>query len=456
VTSFGRDKPIAYGIDFGTSNSTVAVAYRDRVEPLPIEAGSTTPSVVPSIIYLHRDRNRVAGQQAVRQFTLTGSQRTRCGNCSLVRVFNGVADTSCRQYRSGAECQDARIISGVKSFLADTAFTRTHSWGMDFTLDDLVAVVLRRLKTSADRTTGADVKRVVLGHPVSFVGAEGPDYNEQQQTALARLENAARIAGFTEVELLEEPAAALNSELMEDGIVLAADFGGGTFDVAVTKFAPDGGDVLALTGAEIGGEDFDKRLFQAKVGPLLHLTDQYQIGAGQSGRQLPPRILKHLAGLSGLNFLLSDRETLATLNRYRNAPGGDRLSAVRSILYGGHAYEFYRAIEEAKIRLSTQHSASIEFHRPGIDISVPVERVEFEVMIADLLQVVRRAIIRALSDSGIGPESVSMVLLTGGSSSIPAFVRILEEFFDPSIIQQRPVYTTVAEGLARQALELWS
>lgn len=454
--SFGRDKPIAYGIDFGTSNSTIAVAYRDRVEPLPVETGSSTPSVVPSIIYLHRDRNRAAGQQAVQQFTRTGSQRTRCGNCSLVQIFNGRADTLCTQHRSGSECQDARIISGIKSDLAGMRSTPTHSWGVDFTLEDLVAVVLRRLKTSADRVTGADVKRVVLGHPVSFVGAEGFGYKERQQTALARLEQAARIAGFTDVELLEEPTAVLNNGPTEDGIVLAADFGGGTFDVAVTKFAPDGGNVLALTGAEIGGENFDKRLFMAKVAPVLHLTDRYRVGADPNGQQLPARMLKRLASLSGLNRLLSDKETLATLNHYRNAPGGDRLSAVRSILYDGHAYEFYRAIEEAKIRLSTQNSTTIEFHRPGIDISAPVQRVEFEAMIADLLQVARGAIVRALSESGIGPESVSMVLLTGGSSSIPAFVRILEEFFDPSIIQQRPVYTAVAEGLALQALGLWS
>ncbi len=51
--------------------------------------------------------------------------------------------------------------------------------------------------------------------------------------------------------------------------------------------------------------------------------------------------------------------------------------------------------------------------------------------------------------AAIGPETISLVLRTGGSSSIPAFVRILEEIFDPSVIQERPVYTTVVHGLAR-------
>jgi hypothetical protein len=95
--------------------------------------------------------------------------------------------------------------------------------------------------------------------------------------------------------------------------------------------------VVALTGAEIGGEDFDKLLFKDKVAPPLHLTDRYRVRADPNGQKLPPRILKRLASLSGLNFLLSDRETLTTLNRYRNAPGGDRLSALLSIIYGGHA-----------------------------------------------------------------------------------------------------------------------
>lgn len=451
---FSSDEPIAYGIDFGTSNSTIAVAYRDRVETLPVETGPVA-TALPSIIYLHRDHNRAAGEQAAEQFLLTGSKRTKCSKCSLTRMFDGVVDTSCKQYRSGGECQDARIISGVKSFLAEIEFSRTHSWATDFALDDLVAVVLRRLKTAADRITGFNVARVVLGHPVAFVGAEGPDFRRRQQTAIARLQAAARKAGFTEIELLDEPVAAMNGEIDQEGIALAADFGGGTFDVAVIKFTQDGGDVIALTGAEVGGESFDKSLFEAKVAPALHLTDYYSPAPGDS-RQLPLRFRQRMSSLSGLNFLLSDRDTLVTLNRFRNAPGGERLSAVHSLLYSGYAYMFHRTVEDAKIMLSTQSSASIEFHRPEMNISVPVQRAEFEDLIADHLRVVRGSILRALSEAGIGPEDVTTVLRTGGSSSIPAFVRILEEIFDQSIIQQRPVYTTVAEGLARHAWSLWA
>lgn len=449
-----NNEPVAYGIDFGTTNSSIAVAYRDRIEIIPVESGGM-PEILPSIIYLNRDRNRAAGQEAVEQFLVTGSQKTPCGRCNLVHVVDRKRESDCRQFRPGGGCHDARLISGIKSDLSETDFISTHSWATDFTLTDLVSVIMRRLKAAADRATGANVRRVVLGHPVVFVGAEGPYYRERQRIAEERLRDAAVEAGFTEVVLLDEPAAAVINEDLREGVALAADFGGGTFDVAVIKFAPDGGDVMALTGVEVGGEQFDRLLFQAKVAPEMHLNDAYEVRPGVY-RDLPNQFRKRLSTLSGLKNLLSDPNTASILGAFEAAEGGRRLKAVENIIYGGYAYQFYAAVEQAKIGLSTVLSTVIDFHRPGIDISIPVEREEFEEVIAAPLQSVRAEIVRALEDAGIGPESVSLVLRTGGSSSIPAFVRILEEIFDPSVIQERPVYTTVVHGLAMYALGQWS
>jgi hypothetical chaperone protein len=448
------NEPVAYGIDFGTTNSSIAVAYRNRIEVIPVESGGL-PEVLPSVIYLNRDRNRAAGQEAIEQFLVTGSRRTLCGRCNLVQVIDGHRESACRQYRPGRGCHDARLISGIKSDLSETDFVSTHSWATDFTLTDLVAVIMRRLKTAADRATGANVRRVVLGHPVVFVGAEGTHYHDRQALAERRIRDAAVQAGFNEVVLLDEPAAAVINEDLRDGIALAADFGGGTFDVAVIKFAPDGGDVLALAGVDVGGEQFDRLLFRAKVAPELHLNDIYEVRPGVF-RELPNQFRSRMSTLSGLKNLLSDPNTTAIVGEFQAAKGGDRLAAVDSILYGGYAYQFYRAIEQAKIALSAVPSTSIEFHRPGLDVSIPVQRDEFEHLISEPMHAVRAEILRALKDAGIGPDSVSLVLRTGGSSSIPAFVRILEEMFDPSVIQERPVYTTVVHGLAMYALGQWS
>lgn len=448
-----NSEPIAYGIDFGTTNSSIAVAYRDRIEVIPVEPGST-PEILPSIIYLNRDGNRAAGQDAIEQFLVTGSLKTPCARCSLVQVIDDHRESACRQFRPGGNCHNARLISGIKSDLSETDFVSTHSWATDFTLTDLVSVIMRRLKIAADRATGANVRRVVLGHPVVFVGAEGRDYRERQGIAEQRIRDAAVQAGFNEVVLLDEPAAAVINEDLREGFALAADFGGGTFDVAVIKFAPDGGDVIALAGVDVGGEQFDRLLFQAKIAPTLHLNDAYNVGG--SIRHLPNQFRKRMSTLSGLKNLLSDSNTVSILSEFRRARGGERLAAVESILYGGYAYQFYRAIEQAKIVLSTAPDAAIEFHRPDIDISIPVRREEFEHLIYAPMQSVRAEILRAVEDAGVAPESIGLVLRTGGSSSIPAFVRILEEIFDPSVIQERPVYTTVVHGLAMYALGQWS
>jgi hypothetical chaperone protein len=171
---------------------------------------------------------------------------------------------------------------------------------------------------------------------------------------------------------------------------------------------------------------------------------------------LPNWLKNRLSTLSGLKSLLSDPYTVPTLSEYRSAPGGEHLAIVENILYGGYGYQFYRAIEDAKIALSTGNRTVIDFHRPGIELSIPVTRQELERMIAKPMAAVQEAVLRALEIAGIGPQDVNLVLRTGGSSSIPAFVRMLEDIFDPSVIQERPVYTTVVRGLASNAQELWA
>jgi hypothetical chaperone protein len=110
--------PIAYGIDFGTSNSAVSVAYSDRVEVLPI-GPSRSSMTLPSFVYLHRGGRRDAGDEAVRTFLKSGHAKTDCWNCSLAPYG---WDTDCRQYRKGGGCSDARLLSGVKHELAKLGF----------------------------------------------------------------------------------------------------------------------------------------------------------------------------------------------------------------------------------------------------------------------------------------------------------------------------------------------
>ncbi|HEV2952823.1 MAG TPA: hypothetical protein VG015_01885, partial [Candidatus Dormibacteraeota bacterium] len=173
---------LAYGIDFGTSNSAIAVAYPDRVEL--VELGPQAALTLPSFVYLNRGGSQGAGEEAARLFLESGHQRTGCNECSLAPYG---ADTECRQYRRGGGCNDARLLAGVKHDLARIGFAGTNSWATDFSVADLVAVVIRRLKTEADASTETDVRRLVLGHPVVFSGTDQAAPGASRAEALRRL-----------------------------------------------------------------------------------------------------------------------------------------------------------------------------------------------------------------------------------------------------------------------------
>jgi hypothetical chaperone protein len=84
-------RPIGYGIDFGTSNSSVSVAYADHVEVLPL--GRSAARTLPSFVYLHRAGRRAAGDEAVKTFLVSGHEKTDCWNCPLAPYG---WDTDCR------------------------------------------------------------------------------------------------------------------------------------------------------------------------------------------------------------------------------------------------------------------------------------------------------------------------------------------------------------------------
>lgn len=413
-------RPIAYGIDFGTSNSSIAVAFDDGADVGVVnERGDT---VMPSIVYIDATRNELAGDDAVDNYI-----------------------------RFAADPSKARLMSSLKSFLTDQRLTHTDSaWGQRHTIPQLVAIVLRQLKRANDRRLGADVKRVVLGHPVLFAGAAGPNFEELQEHALLQLDRAARFAGFEEVAFLDEPTAALMGEELDRGVIMAVDFGGGTFDVSIIELTPDAGDVLAIHGAAIGGELFDSLLFDAKVASELQLDRDYVIGGK---RMQVPIVLRRMRTLHEIIAMVGDDAVRRAFDYLRQA--GDPLGTVEEIIYGGHAYNFFRAIEGAKIELSSAADTTITFRRPRIALSIPVARAEFEAFVKGNLDRVDDQIDRALKEANIHSRDVDLVVRTGGSSRIPAFVERLAERFGAQKLAERDAFSTVALGLGIRAYELW-
>jgi hypothetical chaperone protein len=425
---------IGYGIDFGTSNSAISIAYADRVEVLSLGAARSSLTL-PSFVYIHRSGRHAAGEEGVKRFLRSGHEKTDCWKCPLAPYG---WDTDCRQYRKGGGCNDARLLSGVKHELAKLGFGGTNSWATDFSVAALVSVVLRRLKAEADASVERSPDRVVLGHPVVFAGADPQNRAASDAEAFARLEAAATAAGFAEVAFLPEPTAAVIGEKTHHGVEMAVDFGGGTFDVAVMDSRAGAPRITGIAGVAVGGEILDGVLFETSVGPALGLE------------RLPSWLFNEMRTASSVRLLMADPGIPAILARI----GGRESELAHALLYEGHAYDFYKAIESAKIALSD--ADEVELSYPALDLHVTVRRSAFESMIRPELDMVGRSITEALEEARIDPDDVDRVLLTGGSAYIPAFRADLAETFGADRLEQRDAFTAVVHGLGVRAQQLWA
>lgn len=438
-------RPVGCGIDLGTSNAAVTVAFEDgSVELAPVipEPHSFT---IPSVAYIHRNGDKQAGASAVKQYLLTGANSTRCHGCDRRLGKTSEGRTECRQYQAGGDCRDSRYIYGLKLDLTNEYVNTTHSWGFDFSISEILAIILGTLKRSAERLAGGDIERVVLGIPLGFVGAENGDFEQLQRLATNRLIEGCRHAGFTEVETLHEPEAAGQLTEPPNGLTAVVDFGGGTFDVAVLE--KDAKHALvtakALQGAAVGGTNLDGLLFDHYVWDQLRLERRHLGG-----------FYKFLRTLHGIRFLLADNRfghLLANLRRQ-----GKDTRSIEEIVFGGRAYDFYNSIEGAKHALSVGECASIDFSRGDLTVEATIRRRDFETLIRPHLERIERAIGAALAEAQVSGPDLDAVMITGGSSHIPAFRSLIREKFPNARSLPLPPFTAVAEGLGRRAATLWA
>ena len=392
-------KPIAYGIDFGTTNSVLAVAWPDRSEVL------TDRGLPPlrSSVFVNSSGVRTAGEQAIRQFL------------------------------TNPDTREARVLMMLKAGLAHPRMDATDVFGDTMSLERLTAIVFRYLKLLGDRHTGADVTRAFVGFPVAFPDTLGDRFDELQNLAIERLCEAANQAGFTELVPFEEPAAAAGGE--DAGLYVALDFGGGTFDVAVVRSDDGGDEVLALTGVPVGGERLTALLFEA--------TLEHELGLAHP--DMPARHRKAARSLPTVLTALFEKDFPPNILR-RYAPN---YAAIRE---GGFLWDLYAAVEAAKVELSTATKATISLSRAGIEpIKHTVTRSRFEGAIADELDRVIEAVRGAVTRARVSAGDVELVTLTGGSSSIPAFQERVRKLFPGARVESRDPFGRVALGLAEQA-----
>lgn len=425
----------AIGLDFGTTNSALVLAEPNGALQLAEFRGGST---FRSILYFEEQERALSGK---------------------LRVIAGPA--AIESYLAAKT--PGRLIQSMKSHLASRLFTRTQILGETYDLEDLIAILLRYLRKSAEAQFGDLGSTLVAGRPVHFSRAED---EADDDFAVNRLRAAFGRAGFANVHFLPEPIAAAykyQQRLDHEELALIADFGGGTSDFSLVQLQAKSSSagnaqssVIGTDGVGMAGDTFDSKMVRNLVAPLLGLGSKYK---SQFGKVLPvPNWLyEHLERWHYLSFLKT-KKNMELLRQIRfQALEPQKLDALIDLVDHDLGYRLYQSIERGKCALSEEARTQFRFQEAAVAIDKLLSRSQFEEWIEPEVSEIGRCVDRLLATCNVAPQDVDAIFMTGGSSFVPAIRRLFgHKFGSETPIRAGQEFTSVAEGLALHALELGS
>jgi molecular chaperone DnaK len=370
------------GIDLGTTNSVVAVM--EGGEPIVItneEGGRTTPSVVA----FTKDGNRLVGQVAKRQ-AVTNPENTLYS----IKRFMG---------RKFGEVQDEIKQVPYKVDNASNGDVRISVDGKHYSPPEIAAMILQKLKKSAEDYLGAKVEKAVITVPAYF--------NDAQRQAT---KDAGKIAGLEVMRIVNEPTAAALAyglDKKKDETIAVFDFGGGTFDISVLEVGEGVVEVKSTNGdTHLGGDDVDEVLIEWIIAEFK--KDQ------------------------GIDLTV-DKMALQRLKE---------------------------AAEKAKIELSSAMETEINLPFITADQSGPkhlvmkLTRSKFEALTDEILKRLMPPVEKAIKDAGLEAKDIQEIVLVGGSTRMPKVQEMVKAFFGKEPNKSVNPDEVVALGAAVQAAVL--
>ncbi len=346
------------GIDLGTTNSCVSVMEGNEPVVIPNdEGGRTTPSVVAFLDNGERKIGNPAKRQAITNPTRTIASIKRF----MGSRFSEVAEEAGR--------------TAYKAIKGDNDTVRVDIDGRKYTPQEISAMILQKMKKTAEDFLGTTVTEAVVTVPAYF--------NDSQRQAT---KEAGEIAGLTVKRIINEPTAAALAYGLDkknaDMTIAVYDLGGGTFDISVLELGDGVFEVKSTNGdTHLGGDDFDRVLID-------HLAESFLKQENMDLRKDP-----------------------MALQRLKEAA------------------------EKAKIELSSSTSTEVNLpYVTAVDgvpkhLVVKISRAEFEKLAYELVQRTLKPCQEALKDSGLDKDEIDEIILVGGSTRIPAIQEAVEKFF---------------------------
>ncbi len=425
----------ALGLDFGTTNTVIAVADdSEHTHSVAYTSPAGTSDSMRTALSFLKDRQLGAG-----------ALKVEAGQAAI-RAF----------IDNPGEC---RFLQSIKTFAASALFQGTLVHARRFQFEDLMEVFLKRLEAYAGEGWPTGAKRLVAGRPVHFAGA-----NPDPALATSRYNEALTRLGFPEIHYVYEPVAAafyFAQNLKADATVLVADFGGGTTDFSLIRFETEGGKLKATpigqSGVGIAGDQFDARIIDQLVAPEIGKGSQFK----SFGKLLdvPSNYYLAFSRWNQLSVFKTLKEFTDLKSLVRQAEEPEKLELFIDLIDHDEGYPLYQAVSAAKMALSSAEEAEFRFPPLGKAGHKTVTRAAFESWIADDIARMEEALDQVLETTNTSADGIDKVFLTGGTSFVPAVRNIFRRRFSEDKIETGGELVSIAHGLAligeRNDIEQW-
>jgi hypothetical chaperone protein len=397
------------GVDFGTSNSGVAVMAGNRPYAIPMEPGEAT---LPTAVFV--------------DFT---DRRFTYGSAAARAMMNGA---------------EGRFMRALKSILGKPlAQEPRRLLNEKLTLIDVIARFLTELRQRAETATGQNYDAVLSGRPVLF-HSNDPALHDQ---ALADLEQAYRLAGFRSVDFLPEPEAAALA-VAGQGRILIVDIGGGTSDFTLCDREGSKTHVLASGGLRMGGTDFDRILSLSHAMPLLGYGAQIGAELGTKSFAAPRALFLDLASWEKIPFVY-DAGMLREVRRWMALADNPLLfERLADVLESHLGHDVAYAVEAGKIAANGADAGQIALQVVERGLSATLTQAALEAALDEAAKSIAATALETVQSAQCRPEEVEQIVFVGGSSLLGAVRKAMVRTFPQAKPVDSEVFTAVVHGLA--------
>ena len=435
------------GMDFGTTNSGMAVYDGRSINILSLDPASKNPRVARTALYITNEQETHIGREAIDIYfeqNIGRSVKAKKVWVGEIEIRGADMFYVTDAYVYVDVMSPGRLFLSIKTGLRDVDYPGSVIGQYFYPLEDLIGLFMTVTKMRAEKQLGQDLRQIVLGRPVKF--ATDP---EKDSLAQARLLQAAFHAGYEKVYFEREPIAAAYSyetTIDKEQNVLVFDFGGGTLDLTVMRLGnPKTRAVLATGGIPVAGDVFDQRIVRKKLPP--HFGEGSYYGPRRKKLKVPPWIYDTFSNWQTIMELQSQQNKLMLQDIRQTAQKRYQIEMLEALVSGNYGQRMFDVVENSKREISEKRGAQIMIEGPGFKVIEFLTRSEFENLIRQEIIAIDAHIDETLSASGLQAAQIDAVIRTGGSSQIPVFDEMLQRKFGADKVQRIDTFSSVTAGL---------